>query len=195
MKRQFLLLNIILAFNILNAQEVYRFRTDAPQGLKTGTSTATALTLHYSVPEIAITTLDDGETKGQEITMKGSFGSFAEGLPDLPFENHYIAIPRGATVSVEVKEKGSQTLSGIDLLPAAALQGNAAVGKPKMQKDMSVFGKDANFPEQNVAIAQTTQIRGLDVVMLSVTPFRVAAPARQPPAARVQPVLMPLMPG
>ena len=172
MKRQFLLLNIILAFNILNAQEVYRFRTDAPQGLKTGTSTATALTLHYSVPEIAITTLDDGETKGQEITMKGSFGSFAEGLPDLPFENHYIAIPRGATVSVEVKEKGSQTLSGIDLLPAAALQGNAAVGKPKMQKDMSVFGKDANFPEQNVAIAQTTQIRGLDVVMLSVTPFR-----------------------
>ena len=156
----------------MNAQEVYRFRTDAPQGLKTRTSTATALTLQYSIPEIAITTLDDGEVKGQEITLKGSFGSFAEGMPNLPFENHYIAVPKGATVRVEVKEKGCQTLSGIDLLPAAALQGNAAVGKPKMQKDMSVFGKDANFPEQNVAIAQTTQIHGLDVVMLSVTPFR-----------------------
>lgn len=128
--------------------------------------------MRYAIPEIGIATIDNGEAKGQEIILKGSFGSFAEGLPNLPFENHYIAIPQGARVSVEVKEKGSQTLRGIDLLPAAAVQGNAAVGKPKIQKDMSVFGKDANFPDQNVAIVQTTQIRDLDVVMLSVTPFR-----------------------
>lgn len=172
MKRLFTLLSIILAFNILNAQEVFRFRSDAPQGLSIESSTATRLSLHYAVPEIGIATIDNGETKGQEIILKGSFGSFAEGSPNLPFENHYIAIPRSATVSVEVNEKGSQTLRGINLLPAAAVQGNAAVGMPIMQKDMSIFGKDANFPDQNVAIAQTTQIRGLDVVLLSVTPFR-----------------------
>ena len=128
--------------------------------------------MRYAIPEIGIATIDNGEAKGQEIILKGSFGSFAEGLPNLPFENHYIAIPRGAIVNIEVKENGSQTLRGIDLLPAAAVQGNAAVGMPKMQKNMSVFGKDANFPDQNVAIVQTTQIRGLDVVLLSVTPFR-----------------------
>ena len=172
MKRTFLLLSIITAFNILSAQEVYRFRNNAPQGLSIESSTATGLSLHYVVPEIGIAAIDNGEVKGQEIILKGSFGSFAEGLPNLPFENHYIAVPRGATVSVEVKERGSQTLSGIDLLPAAAVQGNAAIGMPKMQKDMGVFGKDANFPGQNVAIAQTTQIRDLDVVLLSVTPFR-----------------------
>ena len=104
--------------------------------------------------------------------MKGSFGSFAEGMPNLPFENRYIAVPKGATVSIEVKEKGCQTLSDIEVLPSAAVQGNAAVGMPRLQKNMNVYGKDANYPTQNVAVAQSTQIRGLDVVMLNVTPFR-----------------------
>ena len=172
MKRHFLLLNIILAFNILNAQETYRFRTDKPQGFSIESSTATGLSLHYAISELDIARIDNGEAQGQEIILKGSFGSFAEGMPNLPFENRYIAVPKGATVSIEVKEKGCQTLSGIEILPAAAVQGNAAVGMPKLEKDMSVFGKDANYPSENVSIAQTTQIRGLDVVLLNVTPFR-----------------------
>ena len=172
MKRLFLLSTIIFSFGIMNAQETFRFRTDHPQGYSIESSTATELSLHYSLSEIGISDVDNGEVKGQEIIMKGSFGSFAEGLPNLPFENRYIAVPKGATVSIEVREKGCQTLNGIELLPAAAVQGNAAVGMPRIQKDMSVFGKDANYPSENVAIAQTTQIRGLDVVMLSVMPFR-----------------------
>ena len=172
MKRLFLLSTIILAFGIMNAQETISFRTDHPQGFSIESSTATGLSLHYSLSEIGIADIDNGEAKGQEIILKGGFGSFAEGLPNLPFENRYIAVPNGATVSIEVKEKGCQTLNDIEVLPAAAVQGNAAVGMPKMQKNMSVFGKDASFPNENVVIAETTQIRGLDVVMLSVTPFR-----------------------
>lgn len=172
MKRLFLLSTIILAFGIMNAQETFSFRTSHPQGFSIESSTATGLSLHYSLSEIGISDIDNGEAKGQEIILKGSFGSFAEGLPNLPFENRYITVPKGATVSIEVSEKGSQTLNGIELLPAAAVLGNAAVGMPRLQKDMSVFGKDANFPKENVVIAETTQIRGLDVVMLSVTPFR-----------------------
>ena len=172
MKRLFLLFNLILSFGLLSAQETYRFSSEAAQGFRIESSSSTGLLLHYSVPGIGISAIDDGEAKGQEIIMKGSFGSYAEGLPNLPFENRYIAVPKGATVSIEVQEKGCRTLTGIDILPAAAVQGNAAVGKPRLQKDMNVYGKDANYPSENVAIAQTTRIRGLDVVMLNVTPFR-----------------------
>ena len=172
MKRLFLLLNIILAISISNAQETYRLRTDAPQGLSIERSTPTGLSLHYSVPEIGIANINNGEAKGQEIILKGSFGSFAEGMPNLPFENRYIAVPKGATVSIEVKERASKTLNGIELLPAAEVQLNTDKGLPKLRKDMNVFGKDANFPSENVTIAQTTQIRNLDVVLLNVTPFR-----------------------
>ena len=172
MKRLFLLLTIILVFGILSAQETYRFSTDTPQGFSIKTSTASGLSLHYAVNEIGIANIDNGEDKGQEIIMKGSFGSFAEGLPNLPFENRYVAVPHGATVSVTVKENGNTTFHDINLLPAAEVMENNALALPKLRRDMDVFGKDADFPTKNVTIAQTTQIRGLDVVLLSVTPFR-----------------------
>ena len=172
MKRIFVFFYTIFAFSLLNAQEAYRFRTDAPQGFSIESSTTTGLSLHYSVNEILVSDYDNDGTIGQEIIMKGCFGSFAEGLPNLPFENRYIAIPQGATVSLSVKENHSQTIRNVDLLPAAEVMLNNADGLPKIQKDMSVYGKDATFPSENVAITQHTQIRGLDVVMLNVTPFR-----------------------
>ena len=172
MKRIFTLLTIVVSFHLLSAQETYRFRTDMPQGPNIESSTAFGLSLHYILNEITIADYNHGDDKGQEILMKGSFGSFAEGLPNLPFENHYIAVPHGAKVSVKVKENGCQTLNGIDLLPAAEVILNNAAEQPKLRKDMSVFGKDANFPSENVTIAEPTQIRGLDVVMLNITPFR-----------------------
>ena len=172
MKRIFILFAIIFAFNLLNAQETHRFRTDVPQGLNIENSTQTGLSLHYVLNEITIADHNNGDDKGQEIIMKGSFGSYAEGQPNLPFENHYIAVPKGAKVNVRVKENGCQTLNSIDLMPAAEVMLNRDAELPKLRKDMSVFGKDANFPAENVTIAQTTQIRGLDVLMLSVTPFR-----------------------
>ena len=172
MKRIFTLLTIIFTFSLLNAQETYSFRTDAPQGLHIESSTASGLSLHYILNEITVADYKNGDTQGQEIIMKGSFGSFSEGLPNLPFENHYIAVPSDAKVNVKVKENGSQTFNSIDLLPAAEVILNNAAEQPKLRKDMSVFGKDANFPSENVTIAQATQIRGLDVVMLNITPFR-----------------------
>ena len=172
MKRLFTLFTFILTIGIINAQETYRFRTDAPQGISIESSTPTGLSLHYSISEIGIADVVHGTYRGQEITLKGSFGSTAEGLPNLPFENYYIAVPQGAKVSIEVNEKASRVFDNIDLLPVAELQMNRQAGAPAIRKDMSVFGKDADFPSNNVDIAQNTRIRGLDVVLLNVTPFR-----------------------
>ena len=172
MKRLFTIFTFILAIGIINAQETYRFRTDAPQGISIESSTPTGLSLHYSISEINMADIERGDYRGQEITLKGSFGSTAEGLPNLPFENYYIAVPQDAKVSIEVNEKASRVFDNIDLLPVAELQMNRQAGAPAIRKNMSVFGKDADFPSNNVDIAQSTRIRGLDVVLLNVTPFR-----------------------
>ena len=172
MRRIILLISILFSITLLNAQHRYHFRVDAPQGFSVVSNTATNLSLHYAINEMGIADIDNGDVKGQEIVLKGSFGSFAEGLPNLPAQNRYIAVPQGATVSVEVRENGSRTLDGSDLLPAAEVVCNATNRMPKLRKDMSVFGVDAAFPKENVTIVQSTRIRGLDVVLLSVTPFR-----------------------
>ena len=172
MKRLFTLFAFLFTIYIVNAQDTYRFRTDTPQGISIESSTATGLALHYSLSEIDIVDVENGGVKGQEIVLKGSFGSTAEGLPSLPFENCYIAVPQGAKVSIEVNEKASMVIENVDLLPVAELQMNNAPGAPTVRKDMSIFGKDADFPSCNVGIAQSTKIRGLDVALLNVTPFR-----------------------
>ena len=172
MKQTLLFLFFILTWGALNAQERYHFHTENPQGFSIESSTKSTLYLHYSIAELGITNVERDEAKGQEIILEGCFASNAEGLPNLPFANQYIAVPRGAKTSIAVKEKASKTLRNIELLPAAPLQMNGEDKRAPLHWDMSVFGKDANYPTESVTVAQTTQIRGLDVVMLSVTPFR-----------------------
>ncbi len=171
MKKQFFLFFLIIAAIRLSGQQHFRFHDVSSQGITVKSSTSSRLSLHYSIQELEIAEIDNGEAKGQEIILKGSFGSFAAGLPNLPSENHYIAIPQGATVTVEVAEKGLKTLRNVDLLPSAEVIRNDIEGLPKLHKDMNVYGIDSNFPSQNVSIVQTTQIRGLDVVLLNITPF------------------------
>ena len=118
MKKQVFLFVIMMAAVGLHAQQYIRFHSDAAQGLSVKKSTSTNLSLHYSIQELGIANIDNGEEKGQEIILKGSFGSFAAGLPNLPSENRYVAVPRGATVSVQVNENGSSILNGIDLADA-----------------------------------------------------------------------------
>lgn len=172
MKKTVLILIMTLVAVGLQAQRHIKFRTDVPQGLRVEKSTSQELSLHYAIQEFGIADIDNGEGKGQEIILKGNFGSFAAGLPNLPCENHYIAIPQGTTIRVEVSEKGHETLNNINLLPAAEVIENAAEGLPKLRKNMDVFGQDANFPGKNVSLSQNTKIRGLDVAILSITPFR-----------------------
>ena len=172
MKSLFPLLIAIIGITNLTAQNHYAFHADAPQGFSIERSTPEGLSLHYGIHEIGIADIDNGEAQGHEIVLNGCFAPNAEGRPNLPFANRYIAVPQGAQVSVEVKEKASKTLGDITLLPAAPLQMNGDDRRPPLRWDMDIFGKDADFPSENVVVAQTTQIRNLDVVLLSVTPFR-----------------------
>lgn len=102
------------------------------QGIHVESSTKTGLQLHYVTPRI----------------------SMSNGLPSLPSESRYIAVPQGATVNITVKENGSSTLNDIDL------------------SSLAKTIKGANIPNADIVTAQPTQIRGLDVVLISVTPYR-----------------------
>ena len=172
MKRFILLFSLVLALAVVNAQETYRFRTDAPQGISVTSSTASHLSLHYSIQELGIADVENGDVRGQEVILKGQFGPNAVGRPNLPVVSRYIAVPQGATVSLQVRENASTVLNDIDLLPAMPPQIDLDDNDVKLRWDNEIFSKDADFPTENALISMTTQIRKLDVAMLSVTPFR-----------------------
>lgn len=102
------------------------------QGIQVESSTEKCLSLHYSLPKVSV---------------RG-------GVPNLPSESHYIAVPKGATVCLEVQEHGGRTLGNIDLSPIAKMI------------------EGADISERDVVEIKPTTIRGLDVVLLKVTPYR-----------------------
>jgi len=172
MKQILLSFILAIAFASINAQETYRFRTDAPQGLNITSSAASHVSLHYSIQELGLASINNGEVKGQEIIMKGQLGLNAEGRPNLPVVNRYVAVPQGATVSLQYRENASTTIDDVDLLPAMPAQTDLDEELPQLRWDASIYGSDAPYPSENVVVSRPMQIRSLDVVMLSITPFR-----------------------
>lgn len=172
MKKLSLLLFVMLSFGFAEGQDTYHFRTTNKPGFTIEKSDSQGISLNYTIAELGIYTIQNEKATGHEILLKGNFGSTAEGLPNLPVENRYLAVPSGARVSVEIKENAIQTLSDIDLLPAAAPQGNTEPTLPVLRKDPSVYDNDAFFPEQHAVLSPVSKIRGLDVVMLSISPIR-----------------------
>lgn len=75
-------------------------------------------------------------------------------VPGLPSESHYIAVPKGATACLDVQEQGNWTLSAVDLSPIADMIEGAVI------------------PDKDIVTLRPTTIRGLDVVLLSITPYR-----------------------
>ena len=140
MKRFLILLCLVCAVVMSQAQETYRFHTDAPQGFSIISSNTSGVTLHYSIQEIGIANIDHGEAKGQEIMLKGQFAPNAEGRPNLPVVNRYVAVPQGAKVQLQIKEKAFSTLNDIDLLPAMPIRTDFAEGLPPMRRDSAIYG-------------------------------------------------------
>ena len=172
MKRSILLFFLAIAFTMLNAQETYHFRTSQPQGVSVESSTASGLSLHYSIQELGLANVNNGKVKGQEILLKGQLGFNAEGRPNLPVVHRYVAVPQGASVSLRYKENASTTINDVDLLPAMPTETDLDKGTPRLIWDASIYGSDAPYPSENIVVSNPLQIRSLDVVMLSITPFR-----------------------
>ena len=127
MKKLSLLLFVMLSFGFAEGQDTYHFRTTNKPGFTIEKSDSQGISLNYTIAELGIYTIQNEKATGHEILLKGNFGSTAEGLPNLPVENRYIAVPNGATVSIEIKENAVKTLSNIDLLPAMPARSKSAM--------------------------------------------------------------------
>jgi hypothetical protein len=115
--------------------------------------------------------LINGESM-QVINLPGVFLPNDEGCPNLPGSSRYIAIPQGAEATVKVLAFRTQTYEGMNVAPAFRIPKDTDNGPLYYEKNMKVYGKDAYYPAEPVRLSRPSKIRGLDVVMLGITPFQ-----------------------
>jgi len=173
MKKIILLLTLAIfaAFGV-NAQKFTYSDSWGKAGFNLLESKSNAVQVVFSVPEFS---LDDVTVNGQNmknVILPGTFLFNDQGKPNLPGKGNYIAIPTGATPKLTIVSQRTEIFHNVEISPAPRIPLDLEDGPLDYSKDMTVYSKNALFPESPVQISEIQQIRGVDVVILGITPFQ-----------------------
>lgn len=170
MKKALLFVLALMVGIALQAQE-YRFNNE-PNGFSISNRTSSQLTLRHNLGAVTIENAERAEVQGQVITLSGIYLSNTAGAPDLPSHSTFIAIPNGATASLRMVASTTKTINNIDLIPAAVPQLDNDNSPALYQKDNSIYGRNAFYPESPFTLSEVSEIRGVQVVEVGVMPFQ-----------------------
>ncbi len=166
-------LSFVLLFGLsANAEKVTYQDSWGQQGVTLKAQNALGVTVNFSIRDFSLDSRAINGESMQEITLDGIFLPNGEGAPNLPTLSKYVAIPQGATASLEIVKKRVETFQNIEMAPAPRIPLESERGPLQYNRDLSIYGKNAFYPAQPAVISNNMKIRGLDVVMLSVTPFQ-----------------------
>lgn len=167
------LLAIMLSFSA-NAQEKTVEYPDSwgKQGFQLESSKSTGLTVNYSIKKFMFSSPKDVEGEQmQEVTLPGIFLPNEEGMPNLPGNGRYIAIPEGAKPILKISSSRIETYENISIAPAAYIPLDTEKDKP-CKKNQDVYSKNAFYPANPAILSPVTQMRGVDVAVLNIIPFQ-----------------------
>jgi PKD repeat protein len=134
-------------------------------------SKAAAVRVRYAVPAFS---LEDQMVQGtpmKHISLPETFLFNDEGMPDLPGNGRYIAIPTGAVPHLQIVSRQTEILHNIEIAPSPRIPTDRHPDFP-LQKNQTVYSANAYYPESPVKMSEVQQFRGMDVVMLGITPFQ-----------------------
>lgn len=135
-------------------------------------SRADGIDIIFSIHRIVIEEIEiDGEVM-QVYGVPGIFLPNDAGAPNLAGTGRYIAIPKGARAEVKILDARTEVYHNVEIAPAPVLPFENDDSPLKYEKDMQIYGRDAYYPDVPVKLSAPTQIRGVDVVILGVTPFQ-----------------------
>lgn len=130
------------------------------------------ITLNFSVEAVDFNDFEIDGKMYKKISIPGTFLPNNAGAPDLPGMGRYIAIPEDANVSLKIIDFRTEIYENVEVSPAPIIPVESDPSPIKYPIDQNIYGKNANYPEQFVKISEVQQIRGVDVVLVGVTPFQ-----------------------
>ena len=95
-----------------------------------------------------------------------------EGAPNLPGDSKIIMIPQGARVDLKIISYRTEIIRGIEIAPAPRIPKDNDDSPLFYRKNPEIYSQNKMYPESPVLVSEPTKIRGVDVVMLGITPFQ-----------------------
>ncbi len=172
-KKSFLFFFFVLLFSALVHAQTFTYTDNwGAQGISIERETPTNVLINFSVPQFQ---LDDVEVDGinlKAVHLPGVFLPNNAGYPDLPGMGRYIAIPQGSEASFRIISMRTEVLQNIDVAPAPRIPKDTETGPLEYNKNPQVYSSSKYYPESPVLLSEKSQIRGVDAVILGITPFQ-----------------------
>ncbi|MCF6169709.1 MAG: C25 family cysteine peptidase [Bacteroidales bacterium] len=168
------LITLLLVSQILLGQNRKIAFSDSwgQQGISLEKQSIEGLTVTFSVNGYSLIETKVDKQQMKTITMPGVLLQGQEGAPDLPVYSRYIAVPQGATVRIRLNKFRTEKTENILIAPAPRIPLDTETGPLQYRKNNSIYTKNAFYPEKMIQLSGPKKIRGMDVVLLSISPFQ-----------------------
>ncbi len=133
---------------------------------------ADGISLTFSLQDFQIGKSENSGEMMCSISVPGHFSPNTPGAPNLPSYGRFIAIPQGSIPKLRVRYPGIETMQIPDITPAPAIVREFGEQIIKLQKNPEIYSRNAFYPEQPVKLSKPIQIRGVNAVILEITPFQ-----------------------
>ena len=140
---------------------------------------ASGLELVFSITEMSFDELLVGGQRMQMVHIPGVILPNNAGAPNLPGMGRYIALPVGAGAEVSIIASRTETYQNIDMAPAPPIPFETDDSPPIYERDMNIYSRNAYYPESPVMLSEPGEMRGVDVVILGITPFQYNPVSRE----------------
>ncbi len=144
----------------------------AEQGVKVLSEDQQGLRINISLNQFQLVDKTIEREVMQSVKLKDVLLQGDEGAPDLPIYSQYVAIPQGATVKVSVLKKRTDIQKDMTIAPAPIIPLDTDQGPLHYEKNNAIYSKNALYPENITVISDLKKIRGVDVVLLGISPFQ-----------------------
>jgi hypothetical protein len=162
----------LFSIQLVQAQKITYSDPLNKAGFNLKDQTRSGVSIGYSVASF---TMAPAEINGRGMTnieLPGNWLPNDAGAPNLPGGGKYIAIPQGAVPVLTIVSQRTETYKNIDIAPAFRIPLDTDKGPLVYPARTDIYSADAFYPASPVTLSEPTDIRGVDVVMLGITPFR-----------------------
>ncbi len=162
---------ILLSFSAFPQQKFQYEGNWGQAGFSVVQQDQSGIIVNFSVPDFSIDPVIVNGKHQSSIQLPGVFLFNNEGAPNVPGTGRYIAIPEGATAFVEVLDQRIEIIQNVELAPAPRIPKENEDGL-EYPVDQSIYSNNAYYPAQATLLSAPTKVRGVDVVMLGISPFQ-----------------------
>ena len=160
----------LLAFTA-NAQRIDYPDSWDKQGFTLTDNTGGHVELTHSIQNFIIEdVLINGQTR-KNISLPGTFLFNDAGAPNLPGSGRMIAIPNGSTPTLKIVAQRTEVIQNIEIAPAPIIPLENEPMLPS-EENPEIYTKNALYPASPVIISEISEVRGIQTVIIGITPFQ-----------------------